>query len=43
MIALEVVAGEIATGLSIESLFDGDDDPEADDVQGALPFDRSAA
>lgn len=43
VIALEVVAGEIATGLSIESLFDGDDDPEADDVQGALPFDRSAA
>jgi prophage antirepressor-like protein len=43
MIALEVVAGEIATGLSIESLFDGDDDPLAEDAQGALPFDRSAA
>ena len=42
VIALEVVAGELATGLSIESLFDDDLDPEPATAQAPLPFDRHA-
>lgn len=43
VIALEVEAGELATGLSIGSMFSGDDDSNADDRGLGLPFDRRVA